>query len=164
MLSRFMLLAFLLCTATGAYDVDETPEDRIADSPLPDATLTLTGGVVAFGIGYAWGHGTLSYQGQTLTVRVHGISLGDLGTARINAHGVVYKLSCLDDFAGRYVAVSAGAAIARGESAAFLQNKHGVVIELESKITGVRFTLAATRLWITLGAHESCTGPLASTR
>jgi hypothetical protein len=84
------------------------------------------------------------------------MDVGDVGAVHIRAEGPVYKLSCLDDFSGTYTAVSTGAAIAVGESAALMQNEHGVVIELESKIAGIRFNLSASRLRVRLAKHESC--------
>jgi hypothetical protein len=38
----------------------------------PDATLSLTEGSVAVGIGFSWGKGTLSYKGKTFPVNVEG--------------------------------------------------------------------------------------------
>ena len=44
----------------------ETPQKNEPPATL-DATVKLSGGVLAAGIGYKWGHGTLNYQGQDLT-------------------------------------------------------------------------------------------------
>ncbi len=51
----------------------------LAQAKKPDATLTLTEGSVAVGIGYSWGKGTLSYQGKTYPVKVEGLSVGEVG-------------------------------------------------------------------------------------
>ena len=55
----------------------------VAQSSKPDATLNLSGGSVAAGIGYSWGNGTLSYNGKTYPVRIEGLSVGPAGVSRI---------------------------------------------------------------------------------
>lgn len=121
-----------------------------------DATVKLSGGMLAAGIGYNWGHGTLNYHGQDFKFCIHGLSVGDVGVADLAAEGAVYNLKSLENFSGRYFEVSTGVAIGRGESAAILKNKLGVMMELELKETGVRFNIAATGLKITLANKPGC--------
>ena len=56
----------------------------------------------------------------------------------------------LSDFAGTYVAWGAAVTVARGGSAAYLKNEHGVVIKLLSKTEGVRFNLSGSGVKVTL--------------
>src|SRR5262245_12948109 len=49
----------------------------VAQDKKPDATLKLSEGSVAAGIGFSWGKGTLSYQGKTHAVKVQGLSVGE---------------------------------------------------------------------------------------
>ena len=44
-----------------------------AKSRTPNATLRLTGGSVAAGVGVDWGRGTLTYQGKRYPVAVKGL-------------------------------------------------------------------------------------------
>src|SRR5262249_16725922 len=53
----------------------------------PDATLKLSGGSVAAGIGYTWGGGTLTYKGKTYDVELSGLSIADVGATKIEARG-----------------------------------------------------------------------------
>lgn len=108
-----------------------------------DGTLNLSGGTVAAGIGYSWGHGSLNYAGQSHPFKISGISIVDVGAANISASGRVYNLHSLADFNGNYVAMTAGIAVAGGGSAAYLKNEHGVVIKLHSTDVGLRFALSA---------------------
>lgn len=124
--------------------------------PVPDASISVQGSVAALGIGYMWGHGTLTWQGRQIGFHVRGMDIGDVAVARVRAEGLVYHLGCVADLAGQYTAASTGAAILRGQSAAVMQNEHGVVIEIESRVTGLRFNLAASRLRISLDSPESC--------
>ena len=54
----------------------------LAQAKKPDATLALSEGTVAVGIGFSWGKGTLTYQGKTYPVKVQGLSVGEVGVSR----------------------------------------------------------------------------------
>ena len=112
----------------------------------PDATLTLSEGSVAAGIGFSWGKGMLSYQGKTYPVTVQGLSLGEVGITRATANGQVYNLKNLADFDGNYAAAGAGATIAGGAGATAMRNQNGVVIELMTTTQGANLKLAVTGL------------------
>src|SRR5512146_1757511 len=71
-----------------------------ADDKAPDATLRLSGGSVAAGVGISWGSGTLTYKDKQYPVEVKGLSVGDVGVTKIEASGKVYNLKSLDDFDG----------------------------------------------------------------
>src|SRR5690349_7757825 len=60
---------------------------RAADAP--DATIKLSGGSVAAGVGLSWGSGTLTYKGKTYPISVNGLSVGDVGVTKIEASGDV---------------------------------------------------------------------------
>jgi hypothetical protein len=123
--------------------------------PLGDATVKIAGGVVGAGIGYKWGRGTLSYQGQSFEFCVRGVSIGDVGAAALRADGIVFHMRSPADFVGTYRVVSLGAAVVIGESAALLKNKRGVTMELEVQEVGVRFNIAATGVKVVMadGRH-----------
>jgi len=125
-------------------------DTSVSDNDKPDATLQLTGGAVAAGIGYTWGHGTLTYGGAARKFSISGVSIVDAGVADISAKGNVYHLTKVEDFAGNYVAVTAGATVAGGGSAALLKNEHGVYIKLTATTVGLRFTLSANGVAVRL--------------
>ena len=110
----------------------------------PDATLELSQGSVAAGIGFSWGGGTLTYRGKRYPVSVDGLTVGSVGISRATASGAVTNLKSLDDFNGTYTAVGAGAAVGGGASIATMQNQNGVRITLRSRSQGVKFTLGAS--------------------
>ena len=109
----------------------------------PDATLKLSAGSVAVGIGYSWGGGTLTYKGKTYAVEVNGLSVGDVGISKAEASGNVYQLAKLSDFDGNYTAAGAGATVAGGASAIIMKNQNGVEIRLVSTTQGLKFTFGA---------------------
>lgn len=139
--------ALLAATALSADSQDVT---SAAPADEADATLDLTGGSVAAGVGYVWGNGELTFQGQKRQFKLSGVSIVDAGAARIAASGVVYHLKKLSDFDGNYAAVTAGMTVGRGGSAAVLKNQHGVVIKLLSTNEGLSFNLAANGVQIKL--------------
>ena len=113
---------------------------QAAEDKAPDATLRLSGGSVAAGVGLNWGGGTLTYKGKEYPVDVKGLSVGDVGATKIEASGKVYNLKSLDDFNGNYTAAGAGAAVAGRASAAIMKNQNGVTVELVSTTQGVKVT------------------------
>jgi len=116
----------------------------VTDANSPDATLELSGGSVAVGIGYTWGGGTLTYRGKTYPVELSGLSIADVGASKIEASGKVYHLNKLADFDGNYTAATAGITIAGGGSATAMRNQNGVVINVLSTTQGLKFALAAS--------------------
>ncbi|PYL73440.1 MAG: hypothetical protein DMF26_14170 [Verrucomicrobia bacterium] len=68
----------------------------------PDATLRLSGGGFALGIGVNWGSGTLTYRGKDYPVKVKGLSVGRVGMTSSSAYGEVFNLKHLQDFNGHY--------------------------------------------------------------
>ena len=122
----------------------------VAQGRKADATLTLSDGSVAAGIGFRWGNGTLSYEGKTYPVRVEGLSVGEVGVTRATAKGDVSNLVKLEDFPGNYVAVGVGATAAGGADVTVMRNQNGVVIEMTSTTQGASLKLAAEGLRLTL--------------
>jgi hypothetical protein len=112
----------------------------------------LSGGVIAIGIGYSWGHGTLynSKDQKEYKFKISGVSVADVGGAGITAEGEVYNLASPADLSGDYTAVTAGITIIEGGSVAYLKNDKGVVIKLHSQTGGVRFNLSANGMHVTL--------------
>jgi hypothetical protein len=150
---RKAMISTLLCTmmsvAALAADTGGTAAPA-ADDPV--ATVDLTGGSVAVGVGYVWGHGSVTFQGKKHAFKLSGLSIVDVGAAHLTGSGVVYNLKDLSDFNGTYGAVTAGITIAGGGSAAVLRNEHGIVIKLLSTTEGLRFNLSANGIAIKLKA------------
>jgi hypothetical protein len=144
-----LTLAFAPCTAAETLAPQDSPT-------AADATLKLSGGIMAVGVGYKWGRGTLTYQGQQLEFCVRGLSVGDAGAVKMDAQGSVYNLKSVGDFAGRYFAISGGFTVARGESTSLLKNKSGVMIQLETLETGLRFDIAAGGTRFIMAGQRGC--------
>ena len=129
-----------------AVVVEETKP--VTAPPPPYVEIEST--AIAAGIGARFGGGVLLVAGEEHPFTMKGVSLGDLGVSRIDAEGVVANLEDVSDFAGRYVAVEAGAAAGKGVSTLTMRNEKGVVITLESNLTGAQLTLGGQALEIEL--------------
>jgi hypothetical protein len=126
-----------------------TPQPTANLSPT-EGTVTFSGGAVAVGIGFQWGSGVLTFQGQQYPFKVSGLSVLDVGATGISGTGTVRNLRNVADFSGNYVAFSAGLTVAGGGSVTSLRNQNGVVIDDVSTAQGVRLTLAPGGVNITL--------------
>jgi hypothetical protein len=118
------------------------PTTTAANLGSTEGTVTFSGGAVAIGIGFQWGSGTLTYQGQQYPFRLDGLSVVDVGVTRVTGSGTVRNLRNVADFSGNYVSVSAGVTLAGGGSVGTLRNQNGVVIDGVTTAQGVRLTLA----------------------
>ena len=143
-----LLLVLVLATRSAIAGAPSPAPPQI--SGPPDATLTIAGGVIALGVGYEWARGTLHYQGRTIPFWVHGLSVMDLGAAKIAGAGEVFQLKSLDDFAGNYVGTTFGSALAHGDSLGLLKNEHGVTIRVRSTVSGVRINFSGNGMRIRL--------------
>ena len=106
----------------------------------PDATLRLSGGSFALGIGFRWGSGTLTYQGKNYPVKVNGLSIGKVGMTGVSAIGEVFNLKHLQDFNGHYDVGGAGTrgvTIAKGKAGTLMSNPAGVIVRLSTTQKGV---------------------------
>jgi hypothetical protein len=116
----------------------------------PPAWVELERTSVAAGLGVQWGSGTLQFEGRNYGFSVTGVSVGDLGAAKLTALGRVHHLDDIADFEGTYVAVGAGIAAGPGAAAATMRNEHGVVITLRAASKGAQLTLGTEGLRIAL--------------
>lgn len=143
-------LVATLFVSTGALAADSSAP--VSEGAIPSGYLWLSGGSVAVGIGFTWGHGTLYYSKdqKQYNFKLSGISIVDVGAAGINAEGEVYNLTSPADLGGRYSAVSAGVTVITGGSVAYLKNEKGVVIKLHSQTGGLKFNLSTEGMRITV--------------
>jgi hypothetical protein len=106
----------------------------------PDATLRLSTGGFALGIGVNWGSGTLTYKGKNYPVKVKGLSVGRVGATSSSAYGEVFNLKNLQDFNGHYDiggAGTRGVTLGAGKTGTIMSNQAGVVVRISSTQQGV---------------------------
>lgn len=117
-----------------------------AEDKAPDATIRLSEGTVAAGIGWSWGKGTLHYMGKTYPVKVSGITVAEVGITQAEASGNVYNLKSIEDFNGVFASAGAEGTAGKGAGVSSLRNSKGVVINLKSETKGANIKVAAEGL------------------
>jgi hypothetical protein len=122
----------------------------IAQDKKVDATLTMSEGQIAVGIGYSWGKGVLTFEGKDYPFKVSGLSVVDVGITKATSSGKVFNLKKIEDFNGNYTAGSAEGTVAGGAGVLKMKNQNGVEIELYSTTQGVNLKLALEGVKITL--------------
>ena len=143
-------------TPTGRAQNRRVDLTLVAASTVPAqttatvGTVEFSGGSVAAGIGFSWGSGTLTYNGQVHHFKISGWALAGLGISSVDASGEVSGLNNLSDFNGTYSLGTAGAAVVVGGSAATLQNEHGVVMNISATKIGLHFQLGVGGATVTL--------------
>jgi hypothetical protein len=130
---KIAILSLLVAVTTG-FTQAATQESK------PDATLRLSGGSFAAGIGFSWGSGTLTYKGKDYPVKVNGLSLGKVGVTSSSAYGEVFNLKRLQDFNGHYdvgAKGTRGVTLASGKSGTLMTNQAGVIVRISATQKGV---------------------------
>jgi hypothetical protein len=141
---RKFIFIWLCLISTLAFVQSAVAEKKI------DGIVHIHAGSVAAGIGWSWGGGTLTYQGQDYEFDLKGLSVADVGVSNLTASGVVYNLKKMEDFNGTYHGVKAGVTIAGGRGAMAMKNDRGVVIELNASQQGLKFALGTQGVSIQL--------------
>jgi hypothetical protein len=137
---RSLLKSVALLTVTALFAT--LPAPGMAGDEKPDATLSLSGTAVAFGVTATWGEGVLHFRGRDYPFKAQGVGGVGLGESSFKATGEVYHLTKVEDFDGSYVAASAAAALAEGGLVATMQNEHGVIMRMKSISSGVELKAA----------------------
>ena len=143
-MKRVMVITMVLAMAMVLSSMVFAAEEK------PDATIKLSQGQVAAGIGWSWGKGVLTYKGKDYSFKVSGLSVGDVGITKAEAVGNVYNLKKISDFNGNYTSAAAQGTVGGGAGASTMKNQNGVVVNLTSTTQGVNFKLAAEGVKFTL--------------
>jgi len=148
---RFTLGLAILATLIFSMGAPAFAADN---DKAPDATIRLTEGSVAVGIGWNWGRGELSYMGKSYHVKVDGLSVAEVGITKAVATGTVYNLKNVEDLNGVYAAAGAEGTAGKGVGYSSLRNDKGVVINLKSETKGANIKVAASGLKLTVEASQ----------
>lgn len=118
-----------------------------AEGPLgpPSGSIAIESRSVAVGIGVSWGDGVLTLDGREHAFSVSGLTIADVGVAKVTATGEVWGLSEaeLAKFNGAYYGVDVGVAVGGGTAGLAMRNQHGVYIKLRATQQGVKLSIAS---------------------
>jgi hypothetical protein len=117
---------------------------------VPSGTVTMEQTQVSLLANAGWGHGTLNYQGRSYRFRLHNLGVGGIGYSKLSAHGNVFGLTKLADFAGLYGVLRAGAVAVNDQlrGGIWLENPAGVRMHLVPTRSGLALNLGADGLVI----------------
>ena len=90
------------------------------------------------------------HDGLEHQFKIGGLDVVAVGIKQATGVGSVYHLKKLEDFAGKYVKVTVGAAVGGGAGATSMRNDKGVVINLTGVGEGIDFRLAVSGMDVTL--------------
>src|SRR5262245_30429633 len=125
-----LTLATLCVAVLSAHAEPPEPADEPGPAPVdlgvPSATLDLRGRSASAGVGFAWGEGTLHYDGKTYPVRIDGVVVGAIGVASVEAVAEVFGLTQVEDLNGNFTALGMTGAIGKGAGVVVLRNEKGV--------------------------------------
>ncbi|PYL25320.1 MAG: hypothetical protein DMF44_02725 [Verrucomicrobia bacterium] len=131
---KIAILSLVVAGMTGFTQAATHHESK------PDATLRLSSGGFALGIGVNWGSGTLTYRGKKYPVKVKGLSVGRVGMTSSSAYGEVFNLKHLQDFNGHYNVGGAGTrgvTLGAGKTGTIMSNQAGVIVQVSSTQNGI---------------------------
>ena len=134
-----LIIALALTGPLAHAAKKETSSTKSHDKP--DATVQLSSGSFAAGIGFSWGKGTLTYKGKDYPISVNGLALGKVGISKATASGEVYGLKDLKSFDGNYTSAGVGMTLAGGRSGVAMKNQNGVKIVVSSTTRGFDVTI-----------------------
>ena len=104
-----------------------------------------------FIVGIGGGSGVLSFRGVRYPLTLSGVSVGaTIGLSGADLVGTAANLHDVHDIEGAYTAGSAGVAVAGGAGVVQLSNARGVVLHLQGRQVGFKFSLAVSGLSIAL--------------
>jgi hypothetical protein len=144
------LVAAFPTFAVHAADMDDSERTKQIQSGPPSATLNLEAKQFRLLLGGGAGKGVLHFKGKDYPFTAKGASVGGAGYTEVSATGKVYFLEKLEDFAGTYGAMSAGAAVVKGAGASSWQNQKRVVLIVKSKTKGLALNMGLGAINISL--------------
>ena len=102
MTRKFKILTVLLALSFALSFSPAMAADKVPTS----ATVKISGGSFALGIGWSWGSGSLNYKGREYPFRISGLKIVDVGGSSYDAIGEVYYMKDLADFEGTVLVIS----------------------------------------------------------
>ena len=130
-------------TSTYAAEPEKRAQhtaDEIAKA-TPSGTISFEAEQFRLILGGSRGKGVLTFQGKTYPFTFKGVSVGGVGVTKNEGTGQVYFLNKLEDFAGTFSAIGAGATAGKGTNAGSFENDKGVYISVRSKSEGAALSL-----------------------
>ncbi|MCE2579451.1 hypothetical protein NO263_02585 [Gluconacetobacter entanii] len=111
-----------------------------------DAVIDMSAHQVGAGIGYLWGHGTLSDGAHSYRFTVRGGGALSLGGVSLSGRGCVRNLARVQDFNGTYWTVGGTATMNHGTAGIVMENGKGTDIDFHARTHGAQLSGQVSRL------------------
>lgn len=152
--ASFLSALSLVVLPHASLAADATPPKEVTAQDLaktpPSATFEAEGTQVRLLVGGSSAKGVLHFKGKDYPFTSKGVSLGGIGVVEVSIKGDVHYLNRVEDFAGTYTGIGAGATLVKGKGASTFQNGKGVVLSMKGKADGVALTLGVSAIEVTL--------------
>ena len=109
----------------ASFAAEQAENQKVTGQDLnapPDATIDFEATQMRLILGGAKGKGVLHFQGKDYPFTMEAVSVGGVGYSEVAGTGTVHYLKKVEDFAGRYNAVGAGAVVGGGKGASTFEN------------------------------------------
>ena len=143
---HYFLLICMIVGATIFISTQYSIQAHAEDQPVgaPSATVEIQQIQIAFIGSGTLGGGKLHYQGKSYPITIGGLGVGGFGASELTASGSVYGLTKREDFAGAYVQVRSGWALAdQGKGTMWLRSSNGVTMKLNTRRQGLQLAIGA---------------------
>lgn len=139
MITKRTMSAGLLCVALAAPFVLPSFAAEDKKKAKPSATLEVASEKSRLIHGGTAGKGVLHFNGQDypFTYKSASVGVGAKAVKEMKATGNVYSLSKIEDFEGRYTAVTQTAMAGSANMSYTYKNGNGVTIVLQANVKGV---------------------------
>jgi hypothetical protein len=122
-----------------------------AVAQAPSGTVDVSQVQIAFMVSGNLGSGRLNFQGRTYPFSIGGLGVGGFGVSKLEAVGTVYGLTNISQFPGAYGQARTGIAVGEsGGGGMWLQNTHGVKMNLIAKRQGLALSMGADGIVVKL--------------
>ena len=120
-------------------------EKTAAGADVPVATVELASEQMRLIYGGTAGKGTIHFQGKDyqFTFKTASAGLGAKAVTSVSAKGTVTGLKRIEDFEGKYNAVSKGVIAGKAQTQATYSNGSGVTIKLVGTVKGAGLSMGA---------------------
>jgi hypothetical protein len=145
------LVAGVAATAQAADELRPLKKEYKEGEEKPTATFKMESTSIAAGVGVTWGEGVLTFEGKDYPFTVKGLSVVNLGIAKVTTVGDVFRLKKVEDFEGTFAEGAVAASFFSGRAGGrTLANDHGVYMSMRSLESGVQLKFAPGGITFTL--------------
>jgi hypothetical protein len=142
---RASILVATIVVGLSLMQTARAEEKTAAGADVPVATVELASEQMRLIYGGTSGKGTIHFQGKDyqFTFKTASAGLGAKAVTSVSAKGTVTGLKKIEDFEGKYNALSKGVIAGKAQTQATYSNGNGVTIKLVGTVKGAGLSMGA---------------------